>query len=354
MKARVLYRTHYQVEEPAYMELLVKRCTSPVQAAYADVVSKKLAHEVSSRGRRFNISAAGYALDLAHGLGVLNENNTWTDKGHLLALNARIGDGDIERELLLDLTERLTHFRLFLEADGAALMHIARIALTRAQIPADHDWNSFSRTMFRDIYAAYLTATADIADRLALRRDLERFTIAFAGKTGTHKSYIHLQTMFRMGLLQRSQTASQRVYELAESAAEGLEALLDLIPTVAALEEVIEKGLWSKVAAAVFHRGRGREVTRRELRHSIASVYRRVSETGVPLCSITTLIDAEQIQLMTSGFRLLSNAELLDVLNVLQKDRPEDVRFHVDRRGRLAFVKMSEQLTEQLLAGASL
>ena len=348
MRARVLYRTHYQVEEPAFMELLLKLCTSPVKAAYGDVVSQKLADEVTSRHKQFNVAAAAYALDLAHGLGILNENNTWTHKGHLLALNAKIGDRGIEGEFQLDAAERLTHFRLFLEADGASLRYIARIALAGKKIPEDHDWNRFAREMFNDIYGAYLAVTSDIADRLAIRKELDRLKAPFAGKTGAHKSYIHLQAMFRMGLLQRTDHAPQREYEVAEGAGEGLNALLRLIPTVSALEEIVEKGRWSAIAAEVFHVGRGPEIAPRALLHVVAQIYRRISETGVPLCSLSTLVDAVQIDLMTSGSRLLSKDEIVVTLTGLQKERPKDVRFHVDRRGRLAFVKMSEELTEQL------
>lgn len=339
------------------MELLVKLCTSPVQAAYAERVAQKLANEVSSRGKKFNVAAAAYAVDLGHGLGILNENNTWTDKGHLLALNAKIGDGGIEAESQLDAVERLTHFRLFLEGDGAALLYIARVALAGKRIPEDRDprwwtaWNRFAREMFNSISGEYLASTADIADRIALRKGLDRLKAPFAGKTGAHKSFIHLQTMFRMQFLRRTDPAAQREYELAESAAEGLRALLREIPTVSKLEEIVEKGRWSEIAAAVFRVGRGPEVIRDELLHVVAGFYRRVSATGVPLCSLATLVDATQIHLMTSGSRLLTKDQIVAALTELQKERPKDIRFHVDRRGRLAFVKMSEELTERLCQG---
>lgn len=358
MRARVLYRTHYQVEEPAYMELLVKLCTSPVQAAYPERVAQKLANEVSSRGKKFNVAAAAYAVDLGHGLGILNENNTWTDKGHLLALHGKIGAGDIETESQLDAVERLTHFRLFLEGDGAALIYIARIALAGRTIPEDRErrlwwlpWNRFAREMFNNMYGEYLATTADIADRIALRKELDRLKVPFAGKTGAHKSFIHLQTMFRMHFLQRTDPAAQREYALGESAAEGLKALVHLIPTVSKLEETVEKGRWSEIAAAVFHVGRGPEITSDALLHVVAQVYGRIAATGVPLCSLSTLVDAVQIHLMTSGLRLLTKDEVVIALTALQKERPKDVRFHVDRRGRLAFVKMSDELAGRLQDG---
>jgi len=348
MKPRVLYRTHYQVDEPAYMELLVKLCTSPVQATYTERVAQRLVQEVSSRGRKFNVAAAGYAIDLAHALGVVNENNTWTDKGHLVALHCKIKNQGIEAEMELDAAERLTHFRLFLEADGAAMHHIAGVSLRDRKIPADHDWNRFSGEMFRDIYGAYLVTTSDITERLVLRRELERLKETFSGKTGAHKSFIHLQTMTRLGLLHRPEPASQRVYELPVSSGDGLAALLRLIPTVSALEEIVDKGRWSEVAAAVLCVGRGPTISDQELLRVIAQLYRHVSETGVPLCSLDTLVDAVQIHLMTSGFRLLTSGEIIETLMALQRPHPGGVRFHVGRRGRVAFVKISRDLVISL------
>src|SRR5437016_4623823 len=98
MTPRFVFRTHYQVSEPAYMEFLVKLCTSPVQSSYREVVAQKLADEIERRCKAkadkedgiagFNENAGEYAIDLARGLDLITQNHTWTDRGHLVHLIA--------------------------------------------------------------------------------------------------------------------------------------------------------------------------------------------------------------------------------------------------------------------------
>jgi len=348
VRARVLYRTHYQVDEPALMGLLVRLCASPVRANYTERVAHRMAEEISSRGRAFNVAAAGYAVDLAHSLEILNESNVWTDKGHLLALYARVVGSVNDDELKLDPAETLAYFRLFLEADGAAILRIAGFALRNGEIPADRDWNGFAQQLFREVFAEYLTATADLTDRIALRKEVERVKVPFSGKTGAHKSFLHLQTMARLGLLSDASTTSQRQYKVTDVERARLSALARLIPTVTALEDVLQGGRWADTAAVVFEFGGAPDLPPEQLLHIVGQTYRRVAATGIPLCSLATLTDAVQIELLTSGHRSRQHAEILGALTDLQKDKPREVRFHVDRRGRVAFVKMSEELAQQL------
>src|SRR5689334_11850399 len=212
MQPRLIYRTHYQVDEPALMEFLILRCTSPVESAYTERAAQRLSDFVSER-REFNVSAAGYAMDLAHGLGILNDNNIWSEKGHLLALFASIDPKrPIQDEYVLDPRERLAHSRLFLEGDGAVLLYILARAVQDARpIPTYppekagdrdvQDWNRFAREMFLKIYKDYLSITEDMFDRVAVRREIERLEgKPFKGRTGVHKCLIHLQSLYRMGL----------------------------------------------------------------------------------------------------------------------------------------------------------
>lgn len=346
MQPRVLYRTHYQVEEPAYMELLLRRCTSALEANYSERVAQCLAQEIFSRGRRFNTAAGAYAVDLARGLSIINENNTWTDKGQLLALCATVSDRPIESECELDATERVAHFRLFLDADGAALLHIARIALTGDMLPRDGDWNSFAQSMFADIFQEYLSVSPDIVDRLNLRNQLDRFRVPFSGKTGSHKSYIHCQALARFGLLDRFD--NPRAYRISQAGARALRTLTSRLPTVTSLEDVVNSGEWAEIAAVVFDTGRADVVGPPEILHMGAQVYQRIVGSGVSLCSLVTLFDVVQVNLLARGQRPPRRAEILSAVLALQKDYPRDVRFHVDRRGRPAFIKMADGLVAQL------
>ncbi len=86
MQPRVIFYTHYQVDEPAYMELLVHLCTSGVQGRYDEDVSKRLARELRSRDKKFNEAAGKYAVGLARSLDLVTQNINMTDQGFLIYL----------------------------------------------------------------------------------------------------------------------------------------------------------------------------------------------------------------------------------------------------------------------------
>ena len=129
MEPRVIARTHYQIHEPAYMTLLVQRCTAPTRGTYPEVAARRLAQEVGALGRRLNEKAAEYGVDLARAIGLLNEHCSWTDKALLLSLFWVKKEGGITDQLRLHPREQQVYLRLFLEADGAALLYLASKAL---------------------------------------------------------------------------------------------------------------------------------------------------------------------------------------------------------------------------------
>lgn len=347
MQPRILYRTHYQVDEPALVSFVVRHCTSAAESNYSERVAGRLSRYISSRGRRLNAAAAGYAVDLAHGLGVLSENNSWTDKGHLVALMAKNESRDLEADLALDERERFLYFRLFLDADGALLLFLARAAMASGDLPAPNgNWNGLAQEMFLAVLGDYLRVTVETAQRVALRRKLDGITRRpFRGRTGEHKVFVHLQAMSRVGLLGRAARSKSRIYKSVECTSR-LESLDRELRDVAKLEQRMARNEWAAVADVVL-RGVSTdrpEMVETEMVRLLLGFYAQVTSTGAPLCSVLTLIDALCIALLAGGFRVVSHEEALAALRAFQKEHPKDVRFHVDRRGRPVFVKISSRL----------
>lgn len=358
MQPRILFRTHYQVDEPAFAEVLIRRCTSPIASAYNETVAERLAKEVRSRGKDFNIAAAGYALALAHGLGLLNENNVWTEKGHLINLVAQVGDGAWESELALTTSERLLHFRLFLESDGAALLFLARQLLAHGALPnSEEDWNSLAQELFVDTYSTYLAMTGPTADRVSLRTDIDRIkTKGYAGRSGPHQMFIHLQTLYRLGLVDRAAETRFRRYVVppGDGAAQ-LERFLTEVGDLLALEEIIKNHHLIEVAARVLQlSGSGAERPGPDgVLRILVPLYRRIMETGVSICPLSGLVESVQIDVLAAKSELLEYRTALDLLEEAQHERMRDIRFHVDRRGRPAFLKLSDEIVEAFSPRAS-
>lgn len=343
MRPRLVFRTHYQVDEPAYLNVLVLHATSPVRSDYPERVAQTLATHLQRQGISFNIAAAGYAVDLARSVGVINEQNSWTAAGHLLAHVARRGDDPAA----LDLTpaERLAHLKIFLEGDGAAMLYLARQVLEEGSLPGDADWNAVAQSMVLDVYEQSLKLTSATADRVALRRELDRLRKhGFTGKTGSHKMFVHLQSMYRVGLLSRPSAGHGRFYAAADPLA--LQRFSDAIGDLLRLEEIVRESRWADVAAAMLDASQDDGmISPDELLDLVRGPYQNISATGIAICPISAVFDAIQIAALLEQ-RHIGRSSLEAGLGALQRGRPRDVRLHVDRAGRPAFIKLSPAVLE--------
>ena len=351
MEPRVLSRTHYQVDEPAFAEVIVSRCTSPVASSYDDSVAERLARDIRARGKSFNIAAARYGVDLAHRLRVIDANNVWIDNGHLVNLVAKVGDQQWIDELPLTIDEQLLHFRLFLEADGAALIFLAKLLISERQLPAKgSDWNALATDMFVETYADYLAVTNPTADRMLLRYRIDRLkSQGYKGKSGAHKLFLHLQTLHRLGLADRVSVSNERQYRVSDEGQERLKRLVSAMPDVPALEQVVRGHQYIEVAAQVYgFRGQHAVLSQSEALSRLLPSYQRVVRTGVAICPLAPIIEATQISLLTSTSRLVGYEDFIVLLREAQGLHLRDIRFHQDRRGKPAFLKLSDDLMRQL------
>ena len=339
------------MDEPAFAEVVVSKCTSPVASTYDDSVAERLARDIRARGKSFNIAAARYAVDLAHRLNVIGSNNVWIENGHLVNLVATVRDRRWTDELALTVDEKLLHFRLFLEADGAAFVFLAKLLLAEEQLPAKgSDWNDLATDMFLATYANYLAVTNPTADRMALRSKIDRLrSQRYKGKSGAHKLFLHLQTLHRLGLVERMSASNERQYSVTDESRDRLERLIAAIPDVLALERVVQGHRQIEVAAQVYGLHRQHEMLNpsEALCHLLPS-YLKVVGTGVAICPLAPIIEATQVSLLTTTSRLLRYADFIALLREAQTLHLRDIRFHQERRGNPAFLKLSDDLIRRL------
>jgi len=341
------------------MEFLIKNCSSATQSTYTEVLAVRLKGEIETRCQtRFNIAAGRYAVDLAKALGLLTANNTWTEKGHLVNLIAEVSDGEPETQLSLSPPEKLLHFRLFFEADGAAFVSIGRYLREYSSLThSEAITSSFIEDMFVDIFSAYLSMTSNTADRVVLRNQIDRLrSRGYAGRTGSgktrqHKLHIHMQTLYRLGLVGRLDSPTGIVYYLPEQAQEGgklgLEIFLCEVPDLLTLERRIASREWVKIAGKAL--GIPAVVpTKLEVEHReyvfslLVRFYRQVVSQGVPICPLSTVIEAIQITALVERRWVLEYDRIMKLISIEQKNDPKGIRFHVDRQGQPAFLKLSE------------
>jgi hypothetical protein len=344
MMPRVITRTHYQVDEPAYVRVLIRDCSSPTTSDYPERIARRLEERLKALHIDFNLAAAKYCVDLAKGLNLLSENNFWTWSAQVLRLIAPERNNETSLDPQLSLEERIFFFRVFLEYDGAALIFLARKASLVEKIPEPaKDWNDLANEMMVSVYSCYLDIVTDIRDRTAIRQLLsKRRRQPYSGKSGAHQCFLHLKAMTRVGLLQ----SRGREYCKHPSSAEPrgtIYQFLRNVPDFTILENILSKNDWPKIASAVLTQEllSGERWIKGRILDQAHELYERVMATGVPLCSLNTLIEAIQIKQISAGMMPILYEECMKVFRQAQAENPTKIRFKVDRIGRPAFITLS-------------
>ena len=206
-------------------------------------------------------------------------------------------------------------------------------------------WPEIAQRLYRETYAEYLNLATDPKDRIRIRQlDERRGAKPFSGNSGRHQCFVHLNTLYRLGLV-ASAGDDGRTYRRLPPVPTGpspTARLLGLLPGARELEQAVSAGRLYDIVG---------EVSGRALRRyddnpdSFAATVRQLSErvvsTGVSLCSLQTLTEAVQIESLVHDHAPPHAQDVLNQLRSMQRETPRAIRFHVDVYGRPAYLKMS-------------
>jgi hypothetical protein len=247
--------------------------------------------------------------------------------------------------------EQLLYFKLFFEADGAAWIGFLRYVTDHGELShATAMETSIVEHIFSQILSSYLALTNNTPDRVELRREMQKLERGYRNKSRQHKLHLHMQTLFRVGLVERLDAADGIRYRLRDGGA-GLSSahrFLSEVPDYVALERKAAQQQWLDVAAVCLERA----VTCADLSDdgmrafalgALADFYQRAVSHGLMFGPIESLLNAVQIEGFVKLHLVFPYPELMRVLEQEQRESPRDVRFHVDRLGRPAFVKASNE-----------
>ena len=361
MKPRVILKTHSGVRRPGAFSVLVAKCTSPTHPGNQAEIAKKLAAEfqhvpsedlggakLGERGAAFHF----VWMAKPGQLGFLASNLFWSWKGHVIhTLSSSHEFGNPRDYLRLSPAEQLIFLKYYLEGDGAILVSLAQELISRGQLTErDLVQTDLVEQMFHGIWSQYLESTTNISERVGLRLKLGRQR--YDTTTRRHKTYPHLVPLEDMGLLVRDKTEGQDVFSpVFMNGQAPLQTLLERFPTIWELESSIEHGELCAVIADAMHS----EYCRFSLREDSVAVMRMVAESyhnlstnGMVLHTKDAIADLCYAKMLSEDGILVTRSDIDDTLAALQTEYPTEVRFHVDRLGRPAYIVMANELVNEL------
>ena len=340
MRVRVLFRTHYQIDQPAHFYGLVSDCTSATKSEYPERVAKRLANMLD-----FNEAAALYAVDLARLAELVTDRMVWTPLGISVGLLVRHSRDLRNTNFELTAVEQMLALRVFLESDGATLLWLARRMLeaTEADVLTEDVANKISAKMFPSIYDEYLQVIQGVPERQNLRAERDRIrSKGFTGKTGKHKLWLHFETLNKVGLCRRTEEERARTYACPTGTGESaLRNLVRMLPDVMVLEKRASATELSDISAAIIREVLQLNATKiadADTRNRLLGAIREVRELGMNLCPISSVIDMVTFRGVSEGISMPTAGALRLMITQMNREDPRHVRLHVDRNGRPAFV----------------
>ena len=273
-------------------------------------------------------------------------------------LIAEVGRGEPERQLSLNGAEKVLHCRLFLEGDGAALVAIARYLRRRNSIvQAQVNKSTFIEDTFGQVLSEYLDLTADPAEQAALKAKIEFLKAkGYSGRTGQgrtrqHKLRLHVQTLYRLGLVQRVDKPRGLAFRTplkGDSVAGNPSALLKEAPDVATLEQRLADGEWASIVANALEIEHDSQVELDEkggryVLDLLARFYPEVMSSGVAVCPLQPVTEAIQIQALAERGWLLTPEQIAGVMEEEAGRQPKDVRLLSSRGRPRAAIKLSDR-----------
>ena len=342
MRPRLMIRTHYQAAEPRVLIAAITQCTTPTVSRDEQVVARTLVSWARLVGRTLSLPGAIYALGNSRTLGLLSRTNRWTAAGLGFGyIHSRSPTHD-DWEPELSFSERYLFLKRYLIGGGALIIKFGAWLLQQGRTTHEQIRDSsLLERLYTDILNDYLQLATQIRDRTAIRQQRDRLArIRYSALTKRHKRYPLLAAMRRLDLL------NQAKGEFTPDGRGQLQRLVGAVPDVRTLERLVQD---RRVHAAVLHvLGEVRvEDYSAPVDATLASAYRYALNTGLQLCPLEFLED--MLCAVSAGQRVPSTADSAEqCLDRWRHRFPGQVRFHVDRRGRRAFVTVTDSLLRRM------
>ena len=342
MRPRVILRTHYQADEPRLIIAAAIECASPTESRHEENIASALVRWAREKGRIISIPGATYAVGNARSMGLLNASYRWTATGLAFAFLRGREHADVDVRTMSRSEQRL-FLRQYLIFGGALVIEFGRWLLSHQQASDDimRDEAVLEKLLVK-IMEDYLSLATEIPARTSIRRERDRLRRTdYGAATKRHKRYPLLATMERLRLIESMERGGIR-----PDSTNRLATLVTAIPDVTTLERLVRESAIERVLDALPDPdGSASLPSVQRPSGLLISAYRYALDLGLQACPIEFLHDVFFACLPQGTESRVEPDELLDRVH---KSFPGHVRFHVDRRGRRAFVLLDEDAEERL------
>lgn len=350
MLPRFIIKTHTEGLRPGNYSVLITRYTFPNKGAYPEKVEKRLSEFLGKSVAKFTILTA---TRKNRGFGFLLDNMIWSWKGHVINtviqyLNKHSDDKSVY--FSLERIEQIAYLRFFLETEGALILKLAKRFTTRGEITYSY-LKTDIQNIFEEIYDGYIDMAPDFRSRIRVKemfketqRRLKRREEGYHPGTLAHKIKPHIQALSDLRLLSVDRKDGEEIYR--PHFYDGISPFTRLTEELCDLRQM-EKlfststdGYYSVIAKAL-NLGSERystETHEEVLRQAFRYGYEVMKDRVTGMADIDALIDWCYVKLLALENILVTREDVEKLLNEMRKADPSSVRYHVDGKGRMAYL----------------
>jgi len=352
---RFIIKTHTEALRPGNYSILITKCTFPDKSAYQEQVEKRLTEFFPSEKGKKVSSIAKYTVLAAtsknRGFGFLLDNMVWNWKGHVIKTVLKyIGKCSDDKNTYWKLSkiEKITYLRYFLETEGALILKLSGSFVIKKEIPYTYLKGEIQK-IFEEIYEGYRDIALDFRARIKIREMLNEMQRRMRSKehvydssTLAHKIKPHIQALSDLGLLSIEKQNQEEIYRpVIYNGVLPLIILLKKLKNFEKMEEIFSNDGYFSLIAEALNLGSIRyspKAHKEILRQTFTWGYKVMRDKVTGMADIDALIDWSCIKLLSEENVLVTRKDIEEFLNEMIKVNPSSIRYHVDGKGRIAYL----------------
>jgi hypothetical protein len=352
MKPRFIIKTHTEALRPKNYSLLIAKCTYPDKSSYPEIVIKRLYPEWIKEN-----SVAKFTVMLStqknRGFGFLLDNMIWSWKGHVINavlyyLKKQQSEAPKSFEELTKM-ERICYLRYFLETEGAIILKFAQKFNKMGELS-----NSYLREniqeIFKEIYEEYIDIAPDFRIRSRIREAQKQMKSTKRYDEGTliHKIKPHIQALADLGILSIEKKNAEEIFAPTNFGfTSTFSIIINQLKDFQTMENMFSNNEHFPLIAQIYNLAPlhySYETHRDLLKETISYGYQIMRDKTTGMADIDALINWSCIKVMSEDNILLRGEDVQDFLDKIRRNKPSSIRYHVNGKGKIAYIIFSESL----------
>lgn len=346
MQPRFIIKTHIGALNPANYSLLIAKCTYPDASAYPEKVIKKLQDWIKEK------SVAKFTVLLStsknRGFGFLRDNMIWSWKGHVINTVLHYANkkesNNIDRYNELTMIEMICYMRYFLETEGAIILKLAERFHKVGDLSYSYLKDSIQE-IFKEIYEEYIDIAQDFSSRIKIQEayKLMKTKEKYDESTLAHKIKPHMQALEKLGIV----IEEGNIYKPRKLGGAPLTSILFAkLINIGSMEKLFDDYEYYSLISEIYNLSITPylyEAHNDLLKECFTYGYNIMKDKATGMADIEALIDWCCIKMLSEHRILLKKQDIENFLNKIKKERPSKIRYHVDGKGKIAYLIFSEE-----------